>query len=552
MAARNLLQLYHADPEGDVLAGQAITLTTPDGDPIALPLYDQATGGSPVVDPKTGSRGTATLYAEYADLEAAGISRVKVSYADDPGTTFDDAFWPDPANVWIDGTIRDRTLGGSLDVAQGLSVTHDHASEPTLTLQQSDDTGRVLLVKAYDGSTLLEHTRTEDPLFHVAIMDVFSLKGNARLNYDANGGFLFANRIVQFVTDDATTDRVMAWFQYTNHSPIGIGTPDVEPFGIGAFQAAGTDSYIRAVELDMISHTTTSNWPKIGVEVSAQFADAGNTKDFAVGISIRNLPQAWGIASGVRGDSAIGIGSDQAGWENGILYRDIDNPPIGDGPLLWKVTKTGAVVHAGTQSPRDDGVAHLGTPSRRYGILYGYNTYLEAGLPTAPAYTWRASSGTGLYLDGTPGIGMAVAGTSRALLTASGLTVNGAAVRVGGQSSFASNLAGSTTANYATITNGSLNLPQTTGGTLIVRANICAANTTVAAATYLAFSLDGADEVGEVVSTATLSSGQFLLAAMWRFTGVPAGSHTVTARWKHSAGTTTIYSGQMLLEEEPH
>lgn len=413
--------------------------------------------------------------------------------------------------------------------------------------------GKSFRVQKPDGTSSVELERHSDPLFHVAVMDVFSLRNGTKFNMDSSGGVVFDNRMFGVVQADATTDRVMAIFQYTNSSPAGVGTPDVEPMGIIGVQAAGTDSYLRAVEIDTVSHAAVSNWPKIGAEISVQCADAGNLLDYTVGLSIRNLGNAWGVSGAQRLDAYIAIGSDTHGAENGILYRDIDSLSTGNGPLLWKATKTGAVVHAGTQNPRDDGTANLGTSSLRYGFLFAYNTLLEAGLASAPAYGFRTASTTGLYLDGTPGIGFTVGGTSRALLTASGLSVNGVAVRSGGQEPFASNLSGNTAStSYATITNGSISITPT--GTVVkVNVNLCAANTTAGNATYLAVSRGGAAEVGEVVYTATVNNGQFVQSAMWTFTGVTAGvSTTVAARWKVSGGTTTIYSAQMEVVEPAH
>lgn len=413
--------------------------------------------------------------------------------------------------------------------------------------------GKSFRVLKPSGTAAVELERHSDPLFHVNVMDVFSLRNGTKFNMHYAGGVLFDNRQFSVIHASPNTDDVMAIFQYENSSPFGVGTPDVEPMGIIGVQAAGTDSYLRAVEIDTISHAATSNWPKIGAEISVQCADAGNLLDYTVGLSIRNLGTAWGVSGAQRLDSYIAIGSDTHGAENGILYRDIDSPPTGNGPLLWKVTKTGSVVHAGTQNPRDDGTANLGTSSLRYGLIYGYNVYGEAGLATAPTYTFRTSTGTGLYLDGTPGIGFSVAGTSRMLLTASGLTVNGAAVKSGGQNSFSNALSGNTAStSYGSITNGTRTLT-TTGGDLLVSVNLCAANSAAGNASYLALALDGAAEVGEVVYTATVNNGQFVMTMVdYRFTGVSAASHSVVARWKVSAGTTTIYSGQMTMQELPH
>lgn len=320
------------------------------------------------------------------------------------------------------------TAGGSGYTATTVSFTGGGGSGAAA---YADINGaRSLRVLDPSGAALLEIDRHTDPLNHVNVMDVLSLKNGLKFNIDSNGGYLFDNRQFSITWASSNTDDVVALFHYTNSSPSGIGTPDVEPMGIIAVQAAGTDSYLRAVEIDTISNTTTSNWPKIGAEISAQFAAVGNTKDYAVGVSIRNLGGAWGIPIPKRGDSAIAVGSDQYGWENAFLYRDIDALITGDGPLLFKITKTGSVSAASHVLPVTDGAANLGSTALRWGFVNAYDFWGEAGLASAPTFAFRntiaaGAETTGVFLQIVPslGWGVSVNGAQQSMLTSAGLAL---------------------------------------------------------------------------------------------------------------------------------
>lgn len=117
------------------------------------------------------------------------------------------------------------------------------------------------------------------------------------------------------------------------------------------------------------------------------------------------------------------------------------------------------------------------------------------------------------------------------------------------QATLASSLSGNTTStSYVDITGAAPSLT-TTGGDLLVIAVLCVANSAASNASYFALKLDAASEVGEVVTSAAVNNGQFVQTIVWRFTGVSAASHTVKGRFKVSAGTSTAYSGQILMVE---
>jgi hypothetical protein len=496
--------LFHADTDGDVLADKTITVTKPDGSALGVSIYAAVSGGSPVLSPETNSVGTKLLYADYDDLDAAAVGRVKVTYSDAPATTFDEAFWPDPLDLFVDGMTRDRTLGGSLTVGGALNATNDSLTVPTLTIQNTA-TGRVtsvlisavgsgyataptvtisggggtgatataavalgaltavtvtangsdftsvptvsfsggggtgaaavavvqsaggLQIKGPTGSVLVDADRYADPLGHAVVMDVFSLRNGMKFNMDSTGGYLFNNRMMSVIHADATTDRVMALFHYTNSAPTAVGQPDVEPMGIIAMQAAGTDSYIRAVEIDTISNTATSSWPKIGAEISVQCADAGNLLDYTVGLSIRNLGTAWGVPTPQRLDAYISIGSDTHGAENGILYRDIDAAQDGDGPLLFKVTKTGQTHLAGIRTLTASTYT-IGETSTPFLSVYADFHIMGDGIESPPgtwnpSLTYRTETGTGFSRVSAGVMNWAILGVERARMSASTWTV---------------------------------------------------------------------------------------------------------------------------------
>jgi hypothetical protein len=128
VAARSALALTRQDLDGDALAGLAITVTKADGSALGQALYDVVTGGAPVVSPTTNAAGSAVLYV-------ADPLRVKVAYSDGAGP-FDDAFWPDPAEIWVDGMTADKALDGALAVGGGGTFVNDHETEYALTVRQ--------------------------------------------------------------------------------------------------------------------------------------------------------------------------------------------------------------------------------------------------------------------------------------------------------------------------------------------------------------------------------------------------------------------------------
>jgi hypothetical protein len=98
-----------------------------------------------------------------------------------------------------------------------------------------------------------------------------------------------------------------------------------------------------------------------------------------------------------------------------------------------------------------------------------------------------------------------------------------------------------TSTSYADLTDMSVTLT-TTGGDLLVWLTAVYAQQagTPNDVLYMALSLDGAAEVGEVTGMSTAINVQFTLATVARFTGVAAGSHTIKGRWKVGTGTSSL------------
>jgi hypothetical protein len=79
----------------------------------------------------------------------------------------------------------------------------------------------------------------------------------------------------------------------------------------------------------------------------------------------------------------------------------------------------------------------------------------------------------------------------------------------------------------------------TTGGDLLVWANVSASNSGVGNFSLLGLSIDGAAEVGEVVMVAAVagSGSMQTLGTFWWYAAPSAASHTIKARWRVSGGT---------------
>jgi hypothetical protein len=106
-------------------------------------------------------------------------------------------------------------------------------------------------------------------------------------------------------------------------------------------------------------------------------------------------------------------------------------------------------------------------------------------------------------------------------------------------------------ASYATVPEMSRTLTKAASGSkLSVKATIALANDTLGAIATLGFSLDGAAEVAEYFWSEQRANDFDVVHLFHTWTGVATGSHTVTLRWKTTAGTLTASGVQREMELE--
>lgn len=310
MAARNALYLAHTDAEGDALASQAITVTKPDGSALGVALYEQVSGGVPTAAPMTDSVGLKLLYADYADLDAAAVGRVRVSYADAPATTFDDALWPDPLDLFVDGMTRDRSLAGALTVTGGVTVTNDSATSWTQTIRPENASGRSLNVEGPDGQD---------------VFTVMRVDGNDFIGIGLGDTETYAvstSRMLMAMT--GAQNSIMADFQFT-----ATGGTDSGALRAVFEQHTAGATWARAGEFQ--SRRTIGDAALWGVEIGTHSSipvTAVGEHAGIVGAYIANQEAGWlTAATGVRGDSAILIQGD-TGWKSSIVARDVDSATV--------------------------------------------------------------------------------------------------------------------------------------------------------------------------------------------------------------------------------
>jgi hypothetical protein len=109
-----------------------------------------------------------------------------------------------------------------------------------------------------------------------------------------------------------------------------------------------------------------------------------------------------------------------------------------------------------------------------------------------------------------------------------------------GYASATGSTSGPTTASASYATQAEMTVTiSTIGGDIEASYDGQLKNSDLAANTFVAFSLDGAAEVHERAWNQQVADQYAVVSMAHRFTAVAAGSHTVTVRWKVSAGTAT-------------
>lgn len=438
MAARSILHLFHADPEGDVIAGRAIAVTRPDGSALGVGLYDQPSGGTPNPAPTTDSVGTKLLYADFSALDAAAVGRVKVAYGDDVGTTFDDAFWPDPLDLFVDGMTRPRSLGGPLTVGGAFAaaagdvqhaLTTTSPTLPTLRLRNTDPGDYVLRADDQSGNPMLTVNQSLvtilDPM-KLAIGPGMGAPDPRSLWIYKHGpptGWTLQYNILDIGNTDGTADESAGSFFIRQRS--ALGSPDT--------------AQARAIEVHAIRDTgTTGSFMGIecGIHASVGSANTGihvisNVAMFIAGA----VPKA--PSTGILFDSQAGSGVN--GYEDVICYRDKTETKklmrIAGGATSGD--RAGDVMTAGDiYSAPVAGLASTGNGGDRVGVLnftvapagrtwagLTYDNFAGALLVGAHNGTTGAKP---VLFDVTAASGVAVGIGSAVVFPASRLAVNGA------------------------------------------------------------------------------------------------------------------------------
>ena len=179
---------------------------------------------------------------------------------------------------------------------------------------------------------------------------------------------------------------------------------------------------------------------------------------------------------------------------------------------------------------------------------------LQAGVHSAAAFIIAGAGGTGVYQP----LSFSTGGVERMSIATNGIvsvlggfaanTIKTADIQANAvsQVGFAvgSTVGPTTTLNsYADIPEMSVTLT-TTGGVVVAQMSINVTQTVgaVGAAQQIAFSLDGAPEVGVVVHMAQTLAYQTTIPVLWSFGVLAAGSHTIKGRWLIASTGNTLQS----------
>ncbi len=432
--SRSVLELAHLDAAGNTIPNTAISVYETDGTtPVAQSLYTQVSGGSPVVSPQTNSVGERLLYADRPQ-------RVKVAYADAPATLFDDALWPDPADILLDGedvartrtgslTFTDGTLvmdgdgisvtaggiavsgggltvsGGTASVTSGLSAVRNDASNYAATLRNSnttnarsfrirnaEDTADLLAVRRVSGNDVIGIGIDESAL------PVSSLLVASK-TISSGAGYVVSDVGAIITADGGDYGAFRALSRQTSAATTGSGYRAIEAHALR--DASAGDG-------------TVGTW---GIEVSASSRVAGTYVNSVVGISLFSDNQVWygGAAAQVRANTGIMIYGGN-GWERAIRYYDTDGSTV-----LFNVDQVGAVLSAG-HIPRTTNTYSLGDGTSNWLAVYaGIHAVMSNGSAGAPVVAMGASLTEGLFIAATNAVGVATSATEAFRITSTGL-----------------------------------------------------------------------------------------------------------------------------------
>lgn len=381
------------------------------------------------------------------------------------------------------------------------------------------------------------------------------------------------------------------WVNIVSGVTVGGLGPDLTADSGAARFTAATDIAgtvaLRASEHHVFRYTPATAWNTMIFEAGMHSQVTGAHPLHNVGMYMYN--EDWDVGHPVvRADTGYALLGTR-GWKHFAYYVDTDNTTV-----LLDIDQNGHIT-GGNVVPRATATYQCGTASRAWLLVNsGFFNTTGDGSAAAPVFA-RAGVGTaGLYFASTGSqVGLTVGASDTALLTSTGLTLSKMLVlpqvatpsapgtnltglysktggglysranggseqqhKAGGQFGFASGVTNSpttTSISYSDLAEMTVTLT-TTGGDLLCWFAGAFAHSDATKAIQIAFSLDGAAEVGAFSLNEPVANKTFLGVGLWRFTGVSAGSHTVKIRWLTDGATATANGGQrqILVLETPH
>ncbi|MCC7372535.1 MAG: hypothetical protein IT306_29245 [Chloroflexi bacterium] len=383
------------------------------------------------------------------------------------------------------------------------------------------------------------------------------------------------------VTQTQATHYVTALFGIE----VSAGGADSGALRATAAQRVAGSSNYRAGEFHTFRYAPASAGDTWGLQIGVHTEVTGANLLHNVGIYLTSDGIIGTPITAVRADTGILVAGNP-GWKHAIRYLDTDGST-----LLFNVDQSGHTT-AGNVVPRTASTYSLGAAGNRWLAAYLDNLLMTAGSASAPTVASRVSTTDGLYWPGAGQVALTVGATDRAILSSSGLTLDdpiilpqiatpsapGTALtsvysktggglysranggsekqhKAGGQFGFASGTTNSpttTSISYSDLAEMSVTMT-TTGGDLLCWFASAFAHSDATKAIQIAFSLDGAAEVGAFSLNEAVANKTFLGVGLWRFTGVSAGSHTVKIRWLTDGATATANGTQrqILVLETP-
>jgi hypothetical protein len=294
MANRAILDHVALEPDGDIRAHKAVTLTNVDASPFVGTLYDAVSGGSVVVSPETNSAG---LFKVWTDPESA--TRIKVTVDGDAAPT-DSDFRYDPRDLFYEAMPRARSLAGSLTLNLA-------ADAYPLTLHNTHTSGKQLRIMDSLGGTRV--TYQEAPANN---------NGCLIIAHRAEGQAPAASQLL--VYSEKTTSFVGCDFQLDASGGSGADSGCIRCV---AWQGSGT-SLIRGVEIQSSRLAGAGPGGTWGLECGVHVAVANADPSAAVGLRVYSS-HGYDTPVTVPANTAIYIDG-ESGWNDFIRCYSSGGP----------------------------------------------------------------------------------------------------------------------------------------------------------------------------------------------------------------------------------